>query len=183
MTMADARLLLHRLDRRSVPREFPHSVGLALSSLITYVLTMTVLAHIHSISRDDDLLGGMWAVVATVFVYRSGYAQSLPAALSRSAATLVSFGLCLAYLLFLPFTPWGMAILIGLGALIMGLSGRPDDIITAGITTAVVMVVAGISPDNAWQVPILRLADTFVGIVVGLAAAWAGLRLTSRVSS
>jgi hypothetical protein len=29
-----------------------------------------MLPHTLSISRDDDLLGGMWAVVATVFVYR-----------------------------------------------------------------------------------------------------------------
>jgi hypothetical protein len=33
--------------------------------LITHIL-----ANTYSISRDDDLLGGMWAVVATIFVYR-----------------------------------------------------------------------------------------------------------------
>ena len=35
------------------------------------------------------------------------------------------------------------------------------------------MVVAAISPQHAWQQPILRLADTVVGAV----AAWAGLRV------
>jgi uncharacterized membrane protein YccC len=50
---------------------------------------------------------------------------------------------------------------------------RPGDAITAGITTAVVMVVAAVSPHDAWQQPILRFADT----VIGLAAAWVGLRV------
>jgi hypothetical protein len=39
---------------------------------------------------------------------------------------------------------------------------RPGDAITAGITTAIVMVVAAASPHDAWQQPILRLAEQFV---------------------
>jgi hypothetical protein len=51
----------------------------------------------------------------------------------------------------------------------MALLGRRDDIVTVGITTVVVMVVAGMSPVDAWQQPVLRLADTMVGIAVGVA--------------
>jgi hypothetical protein len=36
--------------------------------------------------------------------------------------------------------------------------------------------VAKLSPHDAWQQPILRLADTAIGVAVGLAAAWLGLR-------
>jgi hypothetical protein len=39
-----------------------------------------------------------------------------------------------------------MAVLIGLGALIAILLGRREDVITTGITTAVVMVVAELGP-------------------------------------
>ena len=131
-----------------------------------------MLAHMFSVSRDDDLLGGMWAVVATVFVYRYSYEQSVGAALSRMGATSVSFALCFIYLLFFPFHLWGMATLIGVGAVAMSLLGRPDDIITTGITTAVVMVVAAISPDHAWRQPILRVVDTTVGVTVGVVGAW-----------
>ena len=53
------------------------------------------------------------------------------------------------------------------------LIGRPGDAVTAAITTAVVMVVAAVNPRNAWQQPILRFADT----IIGVAAAWIGLRL------
>jgi uncharacterized membrane protein YccC len=78
------------------------------------------------------------------------------------------------------FSPWGMAALIGIGAIILTLLGRSEDIITTGITTAVVMVVAGISPEHAWKQPILRLVDTAVGIGVGIAAAWISLSIVSK---
>jgi uncharacterized membrane protein YccC len=64
--------------------------------------------------------------------------------------------------------------LIGIGTVAMALLGRRDDIVTAGITTAVVMVVAAMSPEDAWHQPLLRLADTVVGIAVGVACKWVG---------
>jgi uncharacterized membrane protein YccC len=56
----------------------------------------------------------------------------------------------------------------------MAFLGRRDDIVTTGITTAVVMVVAAMSPQDAWQQPLLRLIDTVVGIAVGVACKWIG---------
>lgn len=148
--------------------------GVLLSALcmISYLLITHLLPHVFSVSRDDNLLGGMWAVVATIFVYRYGTTESAAAALSRMAATSLSFALCLVYLLLLPFHVWGMAALIGIGAIAMQWLGRPQDVITTGITTAVVMVVAAISPHQAWQQPILRVIDTAVGIGVGILGAW-----------
>jgi hypothetical protein len=61
-----------------------------------------MLTHMLSVSRDDDLLGGMWAVVDTVFVHRYSYEESVGAALSRMGATSLSFALCFIYLLFFP---------------------------------------------------------------------------------
>jgi uncharacterized membrane protein YccC len=162
---------------RDVQHAVVYSVALAASCLISYWIVTQILAQVHPVSRTDDLLGGMWAVIATVFVYRNTYERSGAAASSRMAATLVSFALCLAYLLIAPFSVWGMATLIGVGALVVMLIGRTDDTVTTGVTTAVVMVVAALSPHNAWQQPILRLVDTGVGIAVGVVAAWIGLRL------
>jgi uncharacterized membrane protein YccC len=53
--------------------------------------------------------------------------------------------------------------------------------ITASITTTVVLVVAGISPEHAWKQPILRLIDTVVGIVVGIAGGWIALKLSRLI--
>ena len=149
---------------------------LAVACLISYWLTTRVLSLVYSVSPGDDALGGLWAVVSTVFLFRESYDKSLAAAVSRMAATLVSFVLCLAYLSFLPFSPVGLAILVGLSVLVTVLIGRPEDEITAGITTTVVLVAASLSPHDAWRQPILRLADTTIGVAVGLAAAWLGLR-------
>jgi uncharacterized membrane protein YccC len=157
-----------------------HAVALAIACLISYAVITQVLAGVYSVSREDDLLGGMWAVVATIFVYRESYQSSVRAALSRMSATVLSFALCLVYLLVLPFHPLGMAALIGIGTAVLILVDRSEDIITTGITTAVVMVVAGISPEHAWRQPILRLVDTNIGMAVGIATAWISLKLGSK---
>jgi len=145
---------------------------LAISSAICFWVMTNLLGSVYSISRDDDLLGGMWAVIATIFVYRESIEESTGAALSRMSATLVSFILCFIYLLFFPFHVLGMAGLIVIGAIALAMMGRADDIITASITTVVVMVAAAIGLDHAWREAILRLVDTAVGAFIGLGAAW-----------
>jgi uncharacterized membrane protein YccC len=149
-----------------------YALNMAIACLISYLIITRLLLPV--VNKPSDLLGGMWAVAATVFVFRDSRGRSLSAGFARLIATCVSFALCLLYLLLFPFTPVGMAALIGIGTVAMALLGRRDDIVTTGITTAVVMVVAAMSPENAWQQPLLRLADTVVGIAVGVACKWVG---------
>ena len=59
------------------------------------------------------MLGGLWAVIAAIFVNRSTYSDSLSAAVSRMAATFVSFVYCLIYLAFRPLHLWALALLVG----------------------------------------------------------------------
>lgn len=148
------------------------SLLLAVCCFFSYKIITDVLAFSMFVPRDDELLGGMWAVVATIFVFRSTCEESVRAALSRTSATALSFALCLVYLLVFPFRLWGLVLLIALGSIILALIRRSEDIITTSITTTVVMVLAGISPEHAWKQPILRLIDTLVGITVGIAGAW-----------
>ncbi len=166
-----------RPDRVAVRTAVVESAVLTVASLGSFALTYALLGWIHPTSRSDELLGAMWAVLATIFVCRESFQQSVTAGVSRMSATLVSFVLCLIYLIFLPFHAWALAVLIGLSALVVTLAGRPQDATTAAITTAVVLVVAAITPAEAWQQPILRLADTAIGVGVGVAAAWLSLRL------
>ena len=167
-----------RLSGRAEIREAVlYSSALALACLATFWLAGTIVAHLYVVPRPDPLLGGLWAVIATIFVFRESYTRSKNAAVSRMAATSVSFVLCLIYLIFLPFHVWAMAVLIGLSVLATTLAGRPGDSITAAITTAVVMVSAGVSPHDAWRQPIFRFADTLIGVVVGIAAASVALRV------
>jgi uncharacterized membrane protein YgaE (UPF0421/DUF939 family) len=170
----------HRERWHGVREAVQKAVVLGVACLITYLLATDILSHVYFLSHDDEILGGMWAVIATVFVLRSSYEQSVTAALSRVMATLVSFALCLVYLAFLPFHPWALAVLVGASALAATLIGRPGDAVTAAITTTVVLVVAAVSPQHAWQQPILRLADTVIGVAVGVAAAWLELHLAAH---
>jgi uncharacterized membrane protein YccC len=157
------------------------SVVLGLACVVTYLLATKLLSWVHSVAPADDLLGGMWAVIATIFVNRSTYSDSRSAAVLRMAATFVSFVYCLIYLTFLPFHTWALGLLVGVSALTARLIGRPGDAITAAITTTVVLVVAEVSPQGAWEQPILRLADTAIGVVVGLASAWLDQRVIRPV--
>ena len=153
------------------------SVVLGLACVVTYLLATKLLSWVHSVAPADDLLGGMWAVIAAIFVNRNSYREGLSAAVSRLAATFVSFAYCLVYLSFQPFHTWALGLLVGVSALTATLIGRPGDAITAAITTTVVLVVAEVSPRGAWEQPILRLADTVIGVAVGLASAWLDQRL------
>jgi uncharacterized membrane protein YccC len=166
-------------DAKLTARDVIHALNMAIACLASYWIITLILSR--SVGRPSDLLGGMWAVAATVFVFRETHVRSLAAGAARLIATCVSFALCLLYLLLFPFTPVGMALLIGLGTVAMALLGRRDDIVSVGITTAVVMVIAAISPENAWQQPLLRLADTVVGVAIGVAFRWGGSFLLDNI--
>jgi len=122
-------------------------------------------------------------VIATVFVFRYSYTESARAALTRMLGTAVSFALCLVYLLILPFHAWGMAVLIGIGSVIVHLMGHPEETVTMGITTAVIMVVAASRPNDPWLQPILRLVDTAIGVAVGVATARVGVWASQWLST
>jgi len=94
----------HRLSRTAVL----DSAILAIACLITFMLVTDLLPRVYHLSRADDLIGGLWAVIAAVFVFRDTYQHSMSAAVSRIAATAVSLVLCLAYLTFLPFRTWAL---------------------------------------------------------------------------
>jgi uncharacterized membrane protein YccC len=151
--------------------DISYALNISIACGISYWLTTHAISSV--VGRDDDLLGGMWAAVATVFVFRSSRDDGLAAGKARLIATCVSFALCLAYLWCFPFTVAGLAALIGIGTLIMMLLGRRDDIVTTGITTTVVMVVAAISPADAWHLPLLRVIDTVAGVGIGVGSKWA----------
>jgi uncharacterized membrane protein YccC len=160
------------------PGDIIHALEMSIACAISYWIITYGLAPF--VDRAADLLGGMWAAVATVFVFRDTRANSVSAGLSRLIATCVSFVLCLLYLLLFPFQPVGMAAVIGVGTVVMMVLGRREDIVTTGITTTVVMVVAAMSPHDVWQQPLLRVVDTVVGIAVGIACRWIGSFLFVR---
>ncbi len=155
---------------------------LAIACLVTYGLATYLLSRIHSESRTDDMLGGLWAVIATVFVCRLSYDQSTTAAVSRVAATSVSFVLCL-ILPDLPAVPP------------LGAGGTDRSQRTRGHADRAARRRnhgrdhhgsrhgrGGREPARRLAAADLRFADTVIGVAVGVAAAWAGLRVIRRAA-
>jgi len=126
--------------------DIAYSINMAPSCPIIYWIMAFALSSL--VETDTDYLGGMWAAVAAVFVFRDSRENNLSAGISRFIATCVSFLLCTIYLCIFPFTPLGMAALVCIGTSAMTLLGCRDDIITTEITTVVVMVVAAIYAKN-----------------------------------
>jgi len=165
----------HEYLKRASTWDVVYSINMGIACLIAYAIMTWIL--VSSTSRDDDLLGGMWAAVAAAFVFRDTRAHSLSAGIARLIATCVSFALCLLYLAFISPSAVGISILVTVGTLVMIASKRREDIVTTAITTIVVMVVAIISPEHAWHQPLLRLLDTVIGIGVGVTCKWAASKI------
>ena len=72
-----------------------YAADMGIACLISYWIITYALFWF--VDRPSDLLGGMWAVVATVFVFRETRVSSLSAGTARLIATCVSFALCLLY--------------------------------------------------------------------------------------
>jgi uncharacterized membrane protein YgaE (UPF0421/DUF939 family) len=159
--------------------ELIYAFGMALACAISYLLTTELLGGF--IDRGDTLLGGMWAAVATLFVFRETREGSLTAGVSRLAATCVSFVLCFIYVALFPVNAAGIGLVIGVGTIVMLLLGRREDIVTTGITTTVVLVVCAIDPKHALAQPWLRLLDTIVGIGVGMLLKWVTSYAVARI--
>jgi uncharacterized membrane protein YgaE (UPF0421/DUF939 family) len=166
----------------SISRACGQGAALAIACFISYAFITDIISRVYLISRDGQLLGGMWAAVVTVCVYREDYQRSMSVVLPRISATLLGFVLCLIYLLIFPFGAWGMAVLIGIGALALTLVGRSEDVVTTGVTTTVMMAAAGISPQHAWKQPILLLVDTLVGTAAGVLAAWVSTTIEAKIN-
>jgi uncharacterized membrane protein YgaE (UPF0421/DUF939 family) len=158
--------------------DIAYAVDMSIACLITYWLTAFLIPYM---GRPATLVGILWAVISTVFVYRDTRSRSLAAGISRLAATLISLLLCLSWLSLFPISSFGMAVLIAIGTLIAMSLGRREDIGLTAITTAVVMIVAANEPQNAWLQPLLRLADTVIGITVGVACKWAASFMFHRI--
>ncbi len=155
-------------------RNWLFALQLTLACSITWFISSVLIYGM--VETSNEMLGSMWAVIATIFVLKESHTASLNAGLVRIAATLSSVAVCFVYFLFLPFHPLGMVLLIGAGYLIANALGRPDDAVTTGITIAVVMVVGGLAPSTALSEPLFRLLDTLTGSAVAIAAAWAFAR-------
>ena len=153
------------------------SIALGISALASYWFVAHVANPINEVTPTGDTIGALWAAISTIFVFRHSYDESSSAAVSRMAGTLVSFVLCEIYLLLFSFHLWAIVVLIALGAFILAMAGRPQDTMPASLATMVVLVITAIDPHHAAQQPFMRLMDTAIGVLIGVAAVWGAVRI------
>lgn len=152
-----------------------YAIGLAIACTSSYAVVVSILEILPG--SHADLLGGLWTIAAVIFVFNGLNGRIHTTALNCLVATLVSIGLCVIYLSIFPYDTTGLIVLIAAGALVLAVLDRRDQMVMTGITTVVVMIVAGMNPERALQEPFLRLLDTLVGIAVGMSVKWVTLRL------
>jgi uncharacterized membrane protein YccC len=92
-----------RKQQKLSPGDMIYALEMAIACAISYCIITYCLVPLGN--KANDFLGGMWAVVATVFVFRDSRTNSMSAGLARLIATCVSFALRLLYLLLFPFQP------------------------------------------------------------------------------
>jgi uncharacterized membrane protein YgaE (UPF0421/DUF939 family) len=166
---------------RALERAWPilYALDMAVVALLTYWIALYALATVSG--NTSNTIGALWAVVSAIFVFRETREESVAAGKSRFLATCLSVLLCLIYLAFFPSTPIGMAILIAIGTLLLLLFRRHAELTTAAVTTAVIVVIAMLDPHDGWRQPLLRFADTLIGILVGLACNYIAFLLFQRL--
>lgn len=159
-----------------------HMVGtqllLGATCVLVFWLTWNVIGSIAQESTQSRAVGTIWAVVSTIFVFHDTAADRRQLLERRIAATLLAFALCELYLLVLPFSIWGLGVMVALSGIAATLIGRPGDAGTAAITTAVILIASSLTqPNLVLFQPLLRLIDTILGagINVLVASGWARL--------
>jgi uncharacterized membrane protein YccC len=112
--------------------------------------------------------GALWSMVSGIVVMQETRQDTIDNAWLRVLGSLVGAVMSGLYLSFLPFNPFGMAIMIGLTVLIcqeLHIPGHPR---LAALTVGVIMVISFLNPDLN---PIVNAGLRFCESVIGSAVA------------
>jgi uncharacterized membrane protein YccC len=160
-------------------QEVAYAARMGIACLVTYWVVISLLSGLTGVSSTPVAI--IWAVISAAFVYKDTRSHRTAAGISRLIGTLISVVLCSAFLALFQASPVSMTILIAIGTIAAIWLVRFGDIGVTAITTAVVMVVSISDPQKARQQPLLRLLDTVVGIIVGIACKWAASSLFDNI--
>ncbi len=116
-------------------------------------------------------IGALWSVISGIVVLQGTSRETLATAWLRTLGTLIGAIISAAYLLLLPFSPFGMALSIGITILLCHTFRVPDHARLAAITVAVIMVVSTAYPGmNPLVNAGLRFGESCIGTVLAVLA-------------
>lgn len=139
------------------------AVQYALVAFLSYVAASNVTIAMEG-TADLALIGSLWAMISGIVVMQETRKTTLDSAWLRILGSLAGAIISAIYLVFLPFSPLGMAILIGVTVLICQGIGIPGHARLAALTVGVVMVVSGMNPEIS---PLVNAATRFIEVIIG----------------
>jgi uncharacterized membrane protein YccC len=139
------------------------AVQYALVSLLAYVIASYASFSMQR-TADLALIGALWAMISGIVVMQETRKSTLNSAWLRILGSLAGAIISAIYLSFLPFSPVGMAVLIGVTVLVCQGFGIPGHARLASLTVAVVMVVSAINPEIS---PLVNAAARFIEVIIG----------------
>jgi uncharacterized membrane protein YgaE (UPF0421/DUF939 family) len=145
----------------------------AIISLLAFLISYYSVSAIQKESSSLQMTGTMWAMISGIIVLQETRQSTLDTASRRIFASFIGAVLSFVYLLFFPFSPVGMAVMIGITILLcMSLKIR-DHAKLAALTVGVIMIFSTISPDQSPFVNAsLRFGEVIVGSVVAVTIEW-----------
>lgn len=160
-------------DMRKGSSPIQAALQFTLVSFLSFSLALFLSTLVHG-SSDSVTIGAMWAMISAIVVMQETRSATLDTAWLRIFGSLVGAVISAAYLLVLPFSAIGMALLVGLTVLVCQLVGIPGHARLAALTVGVVMVVSALNPDipplvNAGT----RFFEVIIGSTVAVGTAWA----------
>ena len=145
----------------------------AIVSLLAYLIAFYTVGALPGQGNLNGI-GAMWAMISGIIVFQATWATTIGTASLRILGSFIGAVVSATFLSFLPFSPLGMAAMIGLTVLVCMAFGIPDHARLAAITVAVIMVFSTLNPDvppfiNAT----LRFCEVIVGSAVAVGVFWA----------
>jgi uncharacterized membrane protein YccC len=154
------------------PNAFRIAMQDALVCLLAYLAGFYFTRALYG---SEMRIGALWSVISGIVVLQTTRRDTLATAWLRILGTLIGSLISAAYLSFLPFSPIGMAVSIGITILLCHACRVPDHARLAAITVAVIMVVSAAYPGmNPLVNAGLRFGESCIGTAIAVLAvlAW-----------
>jgi hypothetical protein len=121
-----------------------------------------------ALARFFGLHDGYWAAISAIIVLQSNFGATMSASRDRLLGTLIGAALGFSFT-FVGALPWNFMLAVLLAVIVCGLLGLRSSSRLAGVTIAIVMLVE--SKGSYWLLPLHRVIEVIMGIVVAIVVA------------
>ncbi|KAA0889080.1 FUSC family protein [Oryzomonas rubra] len=130
---------------------------------------------------ESASMGGLWSLISGLVVLQATTRDTWTSAGLRVLGTFIGAFVSGLYLSFLPFSPVGMAVSIGVTIALCQILKVPEHSRLAAITVAVIMVISHMNPTlNPAMNAVLRFGEACIGSVAALAIVFVTPRSETR---